>query len=950
MNFFLRRFPLCVMLGAWICYVLTLSHGMTANSLIFTSKVAGWDWQPMVGHPFSWLLTLPLRLLPAGWIPLSLNLFSATIAAVTLGLLARSLELLPWPRLLDGIKGWKRRVPVLLAVAVCGLEINFWQAATSATGDMFELLMLAVALWCLLECRAGKSLRWLYAAAVLWGMGLAENWMMLLTFPLFIAGLVWLRKLRFFKIGFILAVAGFVVAGFSIYAVLPLANSLPPLSPWHFGDAWLISLKQTKNLFVGLHREFWMLHRAMALVAVIYFVLPMLAFLPVPDEKVGSVSTLTRMDVWVLRGQRVGLLLLCVFLALNPIIGPRHILLHEMNLSLPLLSLDYLNGLAAGFLVGKILLLHGEDYTRRRRTGWQMELRVSHAILPILTVLVALIVLALIVRNVPVVMQANRNSLAQFGELAWRSLPPEGGVLLSDSPDKLMVFQAAQAWHTRQPVWLPVDIKLLPKPDYRKRLDHLRPGFWLSGTNQQAFTEREVVNQIVQLLKHGRVFYLHPSNGLFGETFYLEPAGSVLELKAYTDEQLKHPPIPAEAVARTEKTWDDFGPQLKSLEQANEVASPSLNAFSQKDLLLEPIPFSQAAVLGSWYSLALNAWGVDLQRNGSLIAARQRFTQSLALDPKNWIASANLTVNSNLLAGVEITTVESDDLAQKVNEVSTIAKLGLELNRYGPADEPSLCLMLGSFFHAEKEPRLAFQQFSRAQALAPAAVAPDFALAAFYVHYHLNDQALQTIRHMQAKIAGPKAQPEWGLQASLLEAKVWLAETNLANGRRVLAAVAEKYGQQDGVLDRVAETYLDSDDLTNAESVITALLAGKPDDQAALLNQSRILIQTDRASAAISVLNHLLTLTNLPAARINRAQAYLMITNLAAAKTEYQALQSLPVNQALVNFKLGEIAVHDHDTNQAVRYLSVCLSNTPPGSVEWQTVSNQLRTLGARGY
>jgi tetratricopeptide (TPR) repeat protein len=950
MIIFLRRFPWCVMLGAWICYLLTLSHGMTVNSIVLTSKVAGWDWQPMVGHPVSWLLTLPLRLLPAGWMPVALNLYSSLIAAVTLGVLARSLELLPWPRPLDELKGWKRRIPVVLALAVCGLEINFWQAATSATGEMMELLVLAVAVWCMLEFRAGKTLRWLYTAAAVWGVGMAENWMMWLTFPLFIGGLVWLRKLRFFKLGFILVIGGCVLAGFSVYAILPLANSLLPGSPWHFGEAWLISLKQTESLLLWIHSEFWKLHRAMALVALIYFVLPMLAFLPVPDEKVGAVSTLSRMDVWMLRGQRVGLLFLCVFLALNPIIGPRHIFAHEMNLSLPLLSLDYLNGLAVGFLVGKLILLHGEDFTRRRRTGWQIELRVSRAVFPVLTVILGVIVMALIVRNVRVVTQANRNSLAQFGELAWRSLPAEGGIIVSDFPEKLMVFQATQAWHTRHPQWLPVDIKALPTSEYRMRLDRMLPGLWLSPTNHHSLSPPEMVYQVAKLLGHNRVFYLHPSNGFFGETFYLEPAGSVFELKEYATNQLDLPPIPAEVITRTEKTWNDFEPQLESLERANRADSLSLAGFSQKNLLLEPVPFSQITVLGGWYSLALNGWGVDLQRNNHLPEASRRFNESVALNPENWIARANLTVNSNLLAGTEMTPVESDDLAQKVGDVGTIQKLGAELNRFGPADEPSLCLVLGTFFHGQKEPRLAFQQFSRAQALAPGALAPQFALAALFVAYRLDDQARQSIQHLRTEISGRNVNPQWDLQVSFLEAKLWLAQTNRPNARRVLDVVADKYGKQPGVLERVAETYLEYNDLTNAEPMMDTLLAAEPDDQAALLNQSRILIETGRAVAAIPMLDHLLTLTNLPAARFNRAQAYLMTKKFDAAKAEYLALQSTPVNQLLVNFNLGEIAVHEHDTNQAIRYYSVCLSNTPPGSIQWQTASNQLRALGVRGY
>src|ERR1039458_8437641 len=79
------RIPLLVALGALVFYGVTLSRGVTINSLPLTAKIAGWDWLPSTGQPLLWLLTLPLRLLPAAWVPAGLNFFSATTAALTLG-------------------------------------------------------------------------------------------------------------------------------------------------------------------------------------------------------------------------------------------------------------------------------------------------------------------------------------------------------------------------------------------------------------------------------------------------------------------------------------------------------------------------------------------------------------------------------------------------------------------------------------------------------------------------------------------------------------------------------------------------------------------------------------------------------------------------------------------------------------------------------------------------
>jgi len=264
------RLPRYVALAAALVYGLTLSWGTTVNSLPLAAKVAGWDWMPMANEPLAWLLIWPLRCLPAGWIPVSLHLFFAICGALTLGLLARSIELLPWDNAPDENKKWPKHLPVLLACAICGFEFNFWQEATAAAGVMLNQLLLAAGIWCLLEYRAGKESRWLNAAALVWGLGMAENWVMLLNLPLFVAALIWLRRRRFFKWTFLQRMALLGLAGFSIYALLPLVNGLNPHSPWSFGGAWLASFKTTKNTFLALYFEFWVRHRLMTVALLLF--------------------------------------------------------------------------------------------------------------------------------------------------------------------------------------------------------------------------------------------------------------------------------------------------------------------------------------------------------------------------------------------------------------------------------------------------------------------------------------------------------------------------------------------------------------------------------------------------------------------------------------------------------------------------------------------------------
>ncbi len=72
--------------------------GIACSIINSVAKISGWTWQPEVLGPVTFLVTYPLRWLPATAIPLALNLFSAVCAALALGLLARSVALLPHDR------------------------------------------------------------------------------------------------------------------------------------------------------------------------------------------------------------------------------------------------------------------------------------------------------------------------------------------------------------------------------------------------------------------------------------------------------------------------------------------------------------------------------------------------------------------------------------------------------------------------------------------------------------------------------------------------------------------------------------------------------------------------------------------------------------------------------------------------------------------------------------
>lgn len=939
-----RRIPLPVVLGTLVLYGLTVSHGVTLNSLSLTAKMAGWDWRPMSGHPLLWLLTLPLRLLPAGWLAVALNLFSAVCGAVTLGLLARSLELLPWFRPLTLLKGWSARLPLLLALALCGLEFSFWQDATAATGEMLDLLLLATAVWCLLEYRAGKDVRWLNAAAVVWGIGMAENWVMLFALPLFVAALVWLLKFRFFNLRFILSMAGLGLAGFAIYALLPMANGLWPGSPLSLHSAWADSLTETKNLLLSIYQGFFLSHRMIIVAVLLFFLIPPLAFLVrFGDDDTNNKSPLDQMLVWFFRAVRAGLLLFCVWLAFDAIFGPRRLLVRQLNVALPLLTFDYLNALSVAFLAGNLLLIRrGEESRRRRTLGRQLAHWVERAPVPLLTALLAVVVLGLVARNLPAILLANRQPLGQFGELALRSLPPGGGIVVSDVPEILEVFQAAQARSKDKQDWLPVDAESLPAPEYRARLERLRAADWLVSTNRHDLVPGEMLQLMNRLAETNRIFYLHPSFGYFFELFYQQPAGSVFEMKRFLTNSINPPDLTAETVTQNEKLWDGLAPRFESLQRVTAPAESPLVESAEKIFRLEAVVPGQIGLLREWYSLVLDGWAVSLQRNNRLPAAERRFSQALKLNPNNWVARVNLYCNTNLQAGNKISLADAPDFA---SQIGSVQKLVLLIGRLGPLDDPGFCFLLGNVYQESGLPRQAMQQFSRAHDLVPDALTPQFALARLTAEYRMPDRAMELINHLRDLTKNLPANAELDSELALVEAGVWLSQTNFARATGVLEGAVRRHPDDIPTLGRISGAYLAFGDFTNAERVITRLLDREPDNVPALMMQSQILLQTARASLAIPVLDHVLSLTNRPDAKLNRAIAYVQTGNLSAARSGCLELDNSLPKCFLAEYWLAQIAALQHDTNQAVHYLQLCLTNAPPQTPLWRDARHWLRVL-----
>ena len=940
----LSRFHWQVAGAAFVLYALTLSHGITLASLPLASKVVGWDWLPSASHPLTWLLTLPLHLFPAGWIPVALNLFSAGIAALTLGLLARSVELLPWSSAPDVKKIWSARLPALLACAVCGLEFSFWQDATAATGELVELFLFAAAVRCLLESRAENETRWLNLAAVMWGLGMAENWLMLMATPLFVVALIALRRMRFFEKDFIVRVGLLGLAGFSVSALLPLVNGLNPHSPWSFGEAWLAAWHSVKGIFSSLYYTFWSWHRLLTMAVVLYFLVPTLpCFLRLNDETTENKSAVDVFQIWLFRALRVALLLACLWLVFNPEVGPRQIVRQQLGVVLPLLTFDYVNALGIAFLAGSLLFvaqIRPQYRPRNALEKFSSILRRNAAAL--VAGGLAALVCALLLRNLPPVLAANRQPLQGYGELLARSLPPGGGIVLAEDGTKLAVLSAAWSHAAGGEKWQAADLKLLASSKYRATLERQSPHGWLAAGGDLKLNE--LLSLLDQLARTNRIFFIAPHHGVFlFELFQVQPLAALGELKRYQENRFVRPQLTAQQVAAGEAFWDDaWRGGLAALSVP--PARPGRAAkFLHERFALLPVAGDQPPQLRVWYAAALNDWGVTLQRQGNLAAAQQRLEQAQALSTNNFAATANLFCNSNLLAGKFLDVAGTGRLVEKFRSIQQLASI---MNLHGDFDDPAVGCVLGRACLAAGWPRQAWAEFERARELAPDSIMPDLALAQIYSRLRFDDEVFATVKRLRAKSTAAPDAKAMDMELAMLEAISWMSQTNSAAANQVLETLRQKNPDDATVADRVFKTYLAFGEPTNALQVVDGQLAANAENLPALNNRAALLIQLGRAAEAVPALDHALALTNLPSIRLNRAIAHLQAGNDAAAEKDYAALENNPAVEAFtVQYGLAQLAVNRHDTNTAIRRLEICLTSAATNTMKWQAAHDRLAAL-----
>jgi tetratricopeptide (TPR) repeat protein len=183
-------------------------------------------------------------------------------------------------------------------------------------------------------------------------------------------------------------------------------------------------------------------------------------------------------------------------------------------------------------------------------------------------------------------------------------------------------------------------------------------------------------------------------------------------------------------------------------------------------------------------------------------------------------------------------------------------------------------------------------------------------------------------------------------QLHVLAAAAYFQETNFTRGSELLETEIARHPDDNNLLASATQAYLVRGLFDKALGVIDHRLRLVPDDPAWLYSKGYVSIQLKNYDAAIVALTRVLAIqTNNDNAPFNRAIANLDSDHLDAARADYLRLQQTYTNTFQVAYGLGEIAWHQHDTNEAVRNYQIYLANAKTNTSEAQTVLERLREL-----
>jgi tetratricopeptide (TPR) repeat protein len=920
-----------------VIYSLTLGRWVSYQGIPTLSRAAGWDWQPVYHDPLHFLVTYPARWLPAAWQVIGLNLFSAVCSVFTLALLARSVAILPHDRtreqrqlernefsLLSIPSAW---LPPVFAALVCGLQLTFWEHAVVSTREALNLLLFAYCIRCLLEYRLDQRNSWLYRLSFILGLAMTSNSAMIGFLPAFVTAIVWIRKRAFFNVRFLVTMASLGLAGLLLFLLLPLLNSSSPVTDQSFWQLLKISLGRPKSELLN----FTPLVGMVSVVFVFYIGIKW------PNE-LGDTSALgnamTNLMTHVIPAV---FMLFCIYVAFDPPFSPR-----QVGSGKPLLPFYYLGALSAGYFAGYFMLVFGRQDFKPWQRYRLLRQALNITVVSLVWVAALGVPVGLLIKNVREIRKTSGPYLARMADSMVKSLPTEGGVILSD--DLYRLYTVYDALHRKGLLnrFILLDSAAMQNPAYHRYLKQKHgerwPGALAERPRNRTIDSLALINLVGTLSSSQRVFYLQPTFGYYLEYFYLVPKNLVYELKRYPSDTISAPAIPPDLMKENDVFWRQFISQdLPALRQ------PGSKPAVKKGATQTPRNVATFAVAAT-YSRALTWLGVEAQRAGELEVARDYFTAALALNPDNPSAFLSLDYNNLLREGKTEVLKWSEGVIERM---STFGGRWEQIMAYnGPVDDPHACQFVAQMFSRAANYRQAAQNLLRTQKLNPKAMEVRMLLAATLIQARLPDKALEVIEQIRNE---PKDSPmPAGAQMALIQSEAWayVYKNDLATAEKVLHAAETKYPGDDTPFSTLIEIYFRLRQTGNAVSLLERELARNPANATALINYAVIKMQNKEYEAALPMLDRALKSEPDNAyALVNRAIANLHLDRLDDARRDYEHIMAKqPRVPHAVYYGLGEIAWRKKLRTAALEHYTSYLK-TAPLSAERDEIERRVKRL-----
>ena len=960
-----RRFVTCALpwlAGAigFLLYLVTLNRWVSLYNLTAVSRAEGWIWTPELQHPLISLTLYPFSWLPASAIPLALNLAAALAASLVLVLLARSVALLrhdvadplvkgPSPSILSTPNAW---IPPVLAATVCGLQLSFWEHATSFTGNMLDLLVFAYVIRCLLEFRIDQNQAWFSRAALVYGLGMTNDWALVGYLPILISAMVWISGFHIlYDKRWLLRTIAWGFAGLSLYLLLPFLQSITGQADMTFWAALKANVKSQKEALILLRRPAFRVLAFTSLLPVIVLSIRWKSHTLQFNDDTRLGVFLTKLTVHFLHA----LFLFCaVWMALDPSFSPRH-----LGLGTPMLTYYYTVAIVAGYCAGHFLLMG----TGEVRPG------LARGAGAVVYLLVFSLPLAMVWRNWGQIATTNGPELRQFVRNLYDDLPAGKSVALSDDPREVFLLEAELAAHKKEKDVMVLDAASLPFVGYQKFMARRFATRWPipTPTNKvETVGPAKVIRLLFALARQEPVLFLHPSAGMYFERSKDRPSGLVHFLQPRADlgtdnsdhqeglnpgwnREIADPTggkLDTSTLLTNEQLWQKrWESSLRKLAEnvSSKPKTSRLDGLAEKLLLTEEKNFI-SLFLGVTYARSLDYWGVQMQRSDNWEAANSWFNRAIELNPQNVSAQINADYNRRRQNG-EKQRLEAASLKREFHDLfATYGSWREILNANGPVDEPTVLFEMGKALLETGNSRQATAAFARCSELAPNWTEPKVWVALGLLDLRRYTDALDLSDRVAAAAQVEDANTLSKLLLCRTTALQGLGRTN--DSRAGVEAFAQQYRDRKDVLSVALDLFSQNAQFDPALALVSHMLTNDPANLRLLAKKGWIEVELSHYEAAIRTLA---TVTSrAPAdenARLNLAIAKLGAKQFDAAQADYQQLLTVTKNSRNALFGLAGIAWHKHETNTAVNLYQQYLSNGVPESAQYALAVQRLRIL-----